>query len=363
MKSLQGVTSSKLIVAFCSVALVHCARDDRSERLQPTTPVEVEILAESVFSPTLALTGQVKPDSSVDILAPASGVLRYPGGATRWIEEGTTVTQGQLLAIQRSTELELAFDSARLDAERAGKELDRQERARAAGLVSDASLEGARFASRAAERQLVAAREGLERLRIFAPIGGQIRVARRYPAGTHVDRGSTLATVLSTDKLSVHVLAPDWYAEVVRPGDEARISVPGLAQPMIVGTVREIAPQAGPGGSTEFDLGVEAGGRLRPGQGVNVTMLLRNQPRALSVPVGAVLVEGASQFVFTAEKKGEETIAVKRFVTLGLASEERVQVLTGLKPGDYVVAKGGELLVDGAPISVAARPAERMGRS
>jgi Cu(I)/Ag(I) efflux system membrane fusion protein len=61
----------------------------------------------------------------------------------------------------------------------------------------------------------------------------------------------------------------------------------------------------------------------------------------LSVPIGAILPTGTHNIVFVNRGDG---IFVPRDVQIGLRSDSLVEVVTGLKPGDEVVASATYLL-------------------
>ncbi len=79
---------------------------------------------------------------------------------------------------------------------------------------------------------------------------------------------------------------------------------------------------------------------LKPG--MYATIRFRGQPRqALAVPRSAVLATGERNFVFVVDPDGMFT---PRDVTIGAATDDRIEILGGLSPGERVVASGTFLL-------------------
>ena len=62
---------------------------------------------------------------------------------------------------------------------------------------------------------------------------------------------------------------------------------------------------------------------------------------AVSIPQTALLNDGGQSVVFVAAGSGFE----KRTVAAGIQSEDRVEIISGLKTGDKVVIKGNYLLL------------------
>jgi Cu(I)/Ag(I) efflux system membrane fusion protein len=79
---------------------------------------------------------------------------------------------------------------------------------------------------------------------------------------------------------------------------------------------------------------------LRPEMFVDVELHAELGERLL-VPVSAVIVAGERRVVFVDRGDGELEL---RAITTGAASEDRIEVLSGLEPGERVVASGNFLI-------------------
>jgi multidrug efflux system membrane fusion protein len=89
--------------------------------------------------------------------------------------------------------------------------------------------------------------------------------------------------------------------------------------------------------------------RLWPGQYVNVTLTLAQQPDALVVPSVAVQTGQQGQYVFVVKK--DNTVEARSVVT-GRAIDDTVVVEKGLEPTDKVVTDGQFRLVNGSRVQV-----------
>lgn len=83
-------------------------------------------------------------------------------------------------------------------------------------------------------------------------------------------------------------------------------------------------------------------GRLKPDMFANVEIVTAAHRTAISVPLSAVLDDGGKSVVFVADGNNY----TKKEVTLGLKSEDRVEIVQGLTAGDKVVTKGNYLLME-----------------
>src|SRR5207247_4110005 len=80
--------------------------------------------------------------------------------------------------------------------------------------------------------------------------------------------------------------------------------------------------------------------RLKPDMFANVEIITDVNRTAISIPQSALLNDGGQSIVFVAAGSGFE----KRTVTPGIQSDDRVEIISGLKTGNKVVIKGNYLL-------------------
>ncbi len=88
-------------------------------------------------------------------------------------------------------------------------------------------------------------------------------------------------------------------------------------------------------------------GRLTPGQFVNVTLKLSEEPNAIVVPAAAVQAGQKGSFVYLI--KSDQTVEA-RDVTVGQTVANQIVIKTGLQSGDRVVTDGQFNLTPGAAV-------------
>jgi len=93
-----------------------------------------------------------------------------------------------------------------------------------------------------------------------------------------------------------------------------------------------------------------AGGKLFPGQFVNTTLTLNQEPNAIVVPAQAVQNGPNGQFVFVVDPD-ENTVTNVPVVAISTIDGLNV-IEKGLKPGDQVVIDGQANLVDGSKVKI-----------
>jgi RND family efflux transporter MFP subunit len=91
---------------------------------------------------------------------------------------------------------------------------------------------------------------------------------------------------------------------------------------------------------------------LKPGANVRVIFQAGSVPDALVVPESALL--SSKEGELTVLLAGTDGVAHERQVETGIHANGEVQILSGIKPGEQVVTRGGVGLEDGAKIRVTA---------
>jgi multidrug efflux system membrane fusion protein len=342
---------------------------------QKAQVVAVSVARATVQDVTVSITdlGAAQAWKSDTIVPQVSGKLLSAN-----FTEGTPVKAGQLLAVidpapfraallQAQGALvrdEALLDAARVDLRRyqtlskqdsiAGQQLDTQ----AAVVKQD---QGVVMIDQGA---VAAARVNLNYARITSPIGGRTGV-RLIDPGNVVTAGTTTGIVI------VNQIDPIAVTFTVPQGDFQRLSElsDDFHRPLVTtASSQETGAVLGRGQLSIADNKVDPntgtvelkarfpnpGGKLWPGQFVNVNLSLQTLRNVTTVPAAAVNQGPSGSFVFILGSNGR---AVMRPVKVGW-TEGAVAVITqGVQPGDLVVTDGQMTLKSGSLARVRQAPA------
>jgi Cu(I)/Ag(I) efflux system membrane fusion protein len=129
----------------------------------------------------------------------------------------------------------------------------------------------------------------------------------------------------------------------IHVGQTVRAEFQALPGEIRMGRITYVYPTINPETRTAR-IRVELGNRnltLKPGMYATILVRTATAP-ALTIPRSAVLTTGERNLVFVRRADG---MLEPRDVTVGVASDDRIQVLTGLRQGETVV-KSATFLVD-----------------
>ena len=182
---------------------------------------------------------------------------------------------------------------------------------------------------------------------IKAPSAGKI-VERTADTGTAIFPGSPLMVIESTARPQALADLPTENAVHLKLGMKVRLRTAGI-QDAIEGVVTEIVPLSNPAThSVQFKVDLPPNVQLPNGQfvKVDVPVGVRN---ALLVPSKAIRETGQLTGLFAVDG---ESKARFRLVKSSPYDAERSEVLSGIEPGERIIAGLNEQIIEGTPVEV-----------
>jgi membrane fusion protein, copper/silver efflux system len=179
-------------------------------------------------------------------------------------------------------------------------------------------------------------------LTLRSPVGGHV-LEKNVLAGQRIMAGDALYRVadLSTVWIEGEVFEQDLAA--VRVGETAHAELQALPGEHFMGRIAYVYPTLNPETRTARVRVVlrNPGLRLKPGMYATLRVEGARRADAVSVPRSAVLVTGERSIVFV---RGADGRLAPRDVRVGAASDDRVEILAGLRAGETVVASATFLI-------------------
>lgn len=328
----------------------------------------LEFRADEVIKPALADLSELI-EFSGPLIAPNTAVLRAKASGTLLaldVVEGTRVRVGQALGRidmaelgSRIAERYANLESARATVLQAERSHAGNERLAAQNFISGTALDNSRAtldtarAALAASQALLATTQVAQRdALLVAPIAG-IVAKRHVLPGEKVSVEQQVLTLVDLARLELAGNVATHVVARLQPGLPVQVTVDGLAAPLS-GELARIAPAAEAGTRS---IGVTValanpGERLRAGQYALARVVLADPQPRLVLPLAALGATGGQAFVWLIDKG----LLVRRAVTLGRRDEAggRAEVLSGVGPGDIVLAARFDNLREGAPARVLA---------
>ena len=210
------------------------------------------------------------------------------------------------------------------------------------------AIAGAQSQMNAAKAHYETAAAQLSYADVRSPINGIVADRPVYP-GEMPQSGSPVISIVNMSQMVARANIPVEEAAAIKVGRPARISAPGGD---IAGKVTVVSPATTPN-TTTVEVWVQCANpeeRLHPGATVRVSIIAETIQNTVIVPAAALLnSEEGGQKVMIAMDNNK---ARERKVNVGVRQGDRVQIISGVQPGEKVITSGGLGLEDKAPITI-----------
>jgi RND family efflux transporter MFP subunit len=377
--------SSRLVWLVAAVAVTASAAFGTigcgGERVSgATTAAEAPLPAVSVvraengtLESAIELSGNLAPDTRVEIRSKLPGTLD-----TVPVRLGDRVTEGQVLATLDRREIDAQVDAAvaavavvraGVDAadaalENAGLEVERARGLYEKGAIPKQRLESAEMQWRASKAQkdlananvaqadaaLRRAREVQRDATLRAPVAGVI-VERNYDAGNLVGPGGDkpVVAVANLRAMKLEAGVSELEAGRLKPGVLARVTVQARPGEVFDGRVTALAPEVDQR-NRHFRVEIRvANADLAMLSGMYATARIQTATaKGVIVPREAVFDRNGARAVYRIQNETVSIVAVKE----GLSDGKRVVLVSGVQPGDTIIADARREVTEGARVRV-----------
>jgi membrane fusion protein (multidrug efflux system) len=322
--------------------------------VMPPTTVTATPAEQGRWENSFTSTGSVAAVQGVTIGA------ELPGKVVKIaFESGAVVKAGDVLVqLDISTE-EAQFRAAEATSALTKANLERARDLRKSNTNSLAELDASDAQAKQAQAQLENIRAVIAKKTIRAPFAGRLGL-RLVNLGQILKEGEAITTLQTMDPVYVNFSLPQQRLPLIAISNVVRIKTDAAPNQTLEGKITAISPEIDP---TTRNVRVQAtvtntGEALRAGMYVNVDVVLPTHTDVLAIPVTAVLYAPYGDSVFVIDEKKDEKsgkvqqVLRQKFIRIGGARGDFVNVVDGLKPGETVVTSGVFKLRPGMPVVI-----------
>ena len=328
---------------------------------RPQVPVSQAMQDNPAY--TITLPGELMPFEQVEIYPKVKGFIK-----ALYVDRGSQVREGQLLALLEAPEITQQYLSARANSRKVYEDflyskqnyIRLKKAAGKSGAVAAIEIDKARSQLRsdsaayaAAQANTQAVAEMRAYLRIQAPFAGTVtdrNVSVGALVGENTAKGAALFTVAQQENLRLTVAIPEKHAQSLQPDTKATFTVSGRPGKVFTSTLSRngiIVNQKERSVTAEFDVNNQDNS-LNGGEYAQVRLTLRRPDATVWVPAESVV--RAQSGLFLLQVKGGLVHRIP--VTEGIRRDSLQEVFGNIKGGDLVVKKGTEELADHTAVQV-----------
>jgi membrane fusion protein (multidrug efflux system) len=288
-------------------------------------------------------TGTLRPDEEVELSFETSGKIVAIN-----FTEGTRVKKGQLLAKINDRPLQ-----AQLQKLQASKKLIEEKEFRQRSLLDKDAISKESYDQVVTELQTTEADINLIKARISetelrAPFDGIIGL-RYLSEGSYVNTSTKIARLVKISPIKVEFSISERYSGQVKTGFPVTFKIDGSPE-KYEAQVYAVDPKVD---ITTHSIVIRAlypnkNEELKPGRFTTITLLLSQINNAIAIPTEALIpeMEGEIVYIYKAGK------AARLKVNTGLRTASEIQILSGLKFGDTLIASGILQLRQSLPVKL-----------
>ncbi len=311
------------------------------------SPRDLATVVRTDLAAGVPLQGTLQPSVDVNIVTPYPELVEEVR-----VKEGQAVRRGEVLARMRRASVEPAAASAEAQRRVAAADYERMSNLFKEGAVARRDVEAAEAQLRAAEALAANAQKRLEDATVEAPFDGV--VAKRFvQGGDRVGDGDQLFRFVNTAELEFSASVPTEGLGRIRVGDPVSLEVSGLDRVSVTGRVARINATVDPA-TRQVKVYVSVANRDHrlAGDMFASGRIVLDAVRGVAAVPSAVVRRDPDGSTFAWVVAGGKL--EKRSVTAGMRDEalDLVEVKSGLREGETVVASPIEGVVPGQPVRV-----------
>ncbi|MBP2632223.1 MAG: putative HlyD family secretion protein [Firmicutes bacterium] len=312
-----------------------------TKKAASTAVTQTAVVERGKITSSVSATGTIKPLNSVEISSKVTARLKQV-----MFKENDTVKAGETVATLDSTTLQTTLEQAKYKVTNTEAKYKRLQYLNSIGAKSDADLEDALLDYQTAVSTYAGDQANVNDTIIVSPMDGVV-IGEPKTVGTMITAGVTSPTVIMTvadmSNKQINAKVDETDIGKVKVGQKATFTVDAYTGKTFTATVASIS-QTDVGStwssststttviyySVTLDID-DPENLLKPAMTARVNINIAEKNDALMVPLSALKTNNNGQYVVVVNPDGKTE---NRNVTVGLSSDDKVEILDGLSEGD-----------------------------
>src|SRR5262245_59577658 len=386
-KKVVWVVVAAVFLVAVVLGMVSRGRGNKGIEVQTAKVTRQEIVQK------VSATGRIQPKTQIKISADVSAKIKRLGVVEgQWVEKGALLVEldrERYLAAVESGEANVRSAQANATLVQQNYAQAQREFTRAKGMLDQNLLSQADFDAKQtawqvenarhksalemveqAKAALKQARDDLSKTTIYAPMSGTVSALNKEVGEIALGsqfQADVIMVIADLREMEAQVNVDENDIVSIQPGQAAEVQTDALLATPLKGTVSDISSSANTAANgtseqkTEFEIKIAITSpppTLRPGMTASADIVTKTNASALGVPIQCVALRTVDQLVQKGEKRAdaekrfkadrdgfvevvfciENGKAVAHQVKTGIQSDERIEILEGLKEGVEVVS-------------------------
>ena len=321
---------------------------DENERLQLITVYKIK---QESFKHFIEVQGDIKSRKNLLLLPELNGILKKI-----YVEEGTQVNKGQILAEIDDSGLKNQLSQLELQAELSKIKFNRIKNLWEQKIGSEIEYLEAKTIYKTQQKSVAQLKEQLKKAKIFAPFKGSIDEIIANTGSNLIAGLTPIFRIVNLDNVYTEADVPEKYSQTVKTGTPLIVEIPMLGK-----SYETIIKQAGnfiKPNNRSFRIEAPISNQDRSIK-LNLTTKLKindySNPKSILIPLRILKEDSKGNFyVFKLIKNEKENVFVSKkvFIDIGKDNGNKIEIINGLSDGDIIIDEGGERIQDGQKVKL-----------
>jgi len=319
---------------------------------QPPQVISAAKVEAKTWTPSISAIGTAKAANGVELAFETAGIV-----SEIKFKANQEVRQGEVLVQLDDTVERADIQDVQANVKTAESNFERAKTLSTRGYGTEANLDQASALLAAARSRLARLQATIEQKALKAPFSGVIGIPR-VDVGQYLQPGTVIASFQDLSSMKVDFTVPEQRASEVKLGQEIHLGTTEGNLPFkgrVIGKDPRVDPKTRLV-SVQALVQDNKDGAILPGQFLHVEVILPEQPNVMTVPQTAVIASLYGDYVYTIDeeqKDGKAVLVAKQvFVKTGRRRGGALEIVSGVNPGQQVVASGQNKLQSGATVKI-----------
>ena len=288
------------------------------------------------FDHFITVQADMKTRKNVAIFPEFSGrLLRF------YVKEGQQVKKGTLLASIDDGGLQQQLEQLKLQLELAKTTFERSQRLWDQKIGTEIQYLEAKTRYESQEQQVAQMKEQLAKTKVYAPFSGTVDELLANEGANLLPGATPILRIVNLKQMYAEAQLPERHLSAVRKGTPVIVEMPMLNSQQQT-QVQTLGNFINPNNRTfRIEAPLEnTNGQIKPNLMGKMKINDYSNPQAIMIPQRIVRenTEGKT-YIFTLKSTEAEGVYItqQQFVALGMASENKVEVVAGIAVGDRIV--------------------------
>jgi RND family efflux transporter MFP subunit len=315
--------------------------------------VAIAPITTSAFEHYIEIQGTVEA-TNISYVAPPNG----QGGVVKalYVRQGQQVSRGQVLARLDDQIIRQQIEPLRVQLNAAEDTYKRTKNLYDQGIGTYQNVFNAKTHVETLQRNISTLQKQAGLMTVTAPQSGvadlvNVRVGETF-TGVVPGTANPQIRIVNTGDLKIKANIPENYQTKVGVGSQVEVILPDDNNRVVNATITVVSRIIDPATRTFYiEAKVPASSNLKPNQVAKVHIKDYGNQNAITIPIGTLQNDETGKFVMLAVKEGNKLVARKRAITVGELYDDKLEVKSGLQPGDQLITEGFQGLYEGQLIT------------